>query len=191
MTFDEKLTVCRLRMDGKSVAAIASVIGCSYQSIYNFLRSLPQVQREDHSMPKYDKNRVLELCNDYLAGASVSTLAKVYGMQEREVLDVFSYLAEKRPNRLRHSMYPVLTDWIRMNGYSVKSFAAKLDMTPNRLSRVFSGKGHMRYELAVKIRNFTGLPLSSIYSTVMEADRSPTVSTTPPAKLKKETGKIE
>lgn len=183
MTYDEKLTICRLRLEGKSISEIAGEVGFSYQAIYNFLRKLPSVTRTVRTKPSWSNKRVMSLCADYLSGASVSTLASFYKMKEQEILEIFAYFTEKRPSVIRNSMYPVLTDWIRLNGYTLKSFAAELDMTPNKLSRIFNGQGHMRYETAVKIRDFTGIPFSRIYAQVMVADTAPPVSTEPPAKL--------
>lgn len=134
---------------------------------------------------------MMALCADYLSGASVSTLANFYKMDEHEILEVFAYITEKRPSAIRNSMYPVLTDWIRLNGYTLKSFSEELGMTPNKLSRIFNGQGHMRYETAVKIRDFTKIPLSRIYAQVMAADTAPVVSTEPPAKLTREAMAVE
>ncbi len=184
MTYDEKLSICRLRIEGKSVAAIAKEVGFSNQAVFGFLQKLPHVERDVHIRPNWSSKFILSLCADYLSGNSISMLAEQYKMDEAEVLDIFSYLVEKRPSSIHNSMYPELTNWIRLNGYSLKAFALELGVTPNRLARVCSGKGHMRYELAKKIQEFTNLPFSLIYATVIEADKSASTAAEPPAKRK-------
>lgn len=106
-------------------------------------------------------------------------------MDEYEILDIFSYLVERRPSAIHNSMYPALTNWIRLNGYSLRGFALELGIAPSRFARVCNGKTHMSYEMAVKIRDFTGLSFSSIYSTVREAEKTESTFKAPPAKLKK------
>ena len=96
MTYDEKLSICRLRIKGKSVAAIAKEVGFSNQAVFGFLQKLPHAERETHIRPDCSSKRILSLCADYFSGASISTLAANYKMEEKDVLDVFSYLAEKR-----------------------------------------------------------------------------------------------
>ena len=181
MTYDEKLSICRLRIKGKSVAAIAKEVGFSNQAVFGFLQKLPHAERETHIRPDCSSKRILSLCADYFSGASISTLAANYKMEEKDVLDVFSYLAEKRPSTIHNSMYPELTNWIRLNGYSLKAFAEELGITSNRFSRICRGKSHMSYEIADKIRTITKIPFSHIYSTVIAADKSSQLSD-PPAK---------
>ncbi len=111
-------------------------------------------------------------------------------MSEPEVLEIFSYIAEKKPIAIRNSQYPALTDWMNLNGYTVQSFAVLLDIPASKLSRIINGRTHLRYETAMQIKDITGLPLRKIYNHVLnpkqEGKEAPQVSLEPPKKQQKE-----
>lgn len=190
MTYEDKLTVCRMRLNGSNISSIAEELGCSYQTICNFLKKLPRVDRQIRSHPNRSNKKLMAVCADYLAGASIGSLAKTYRMSEPEVLEIFSYIAEKKPIAIRNSQYPALTDWMNLNGYTVQSFAVLLDIPASKLSRIINGRTHLRYETAMQIKDITGLPLRKIYNHVLnprqEGKEAPQVSLEPPKKQQKE-----
>lgn len=188
MTYEDKLTVCRMRLNGANISSIAEELGCSYQTICNFLKKLPRVDRQLRAHPNRSNKKLMAVCADYLAGASVGSLAKTYRMSEPEVLEVFSYIAEKKPIAIRNSRYPALTNWMNLNGYTVQSFAALMQIPASKLSRIINGREHLRYETAMQIKDITGLPLRKIYNHVLntpkEEHEASQTSLEPPKKQK-------
>lgn len=177
-----------MRLDGANISTIAEQIGCSYQTICNFLKKIPKVDRPVRKHPSQSNKRLMAICADYLAGASIGTLAKTYRLSEQEIAEILSYIAERKPIPVRNTRYPAVTDWMNLNGYTVASFAALLDISPSKFIRIINGRSHMRYELASKIRDVTGLPFQKIFNKMFNQDEPEPGegSLNPPGKLSKE-----
>lgn len=163
MTFDTKLRICRLRLEGGTIDSVARAVGCSRQSVSYFLKSLPKGERSIRGRPRRSNTQLMAICADYLAGASIDAIAQKFEMDADEVKEVFLSITERKATSARNTHYPELSAWMTLNGYTYKMFSEAIGISYSSFASIINGRSHMRYELAVKIRDFTGLPFKKIY----------------------------
>ena len=164
MDMTTKLAVCDMRLDGASVYEIAMRFQVTPQSIHNFVSTFPY-EAKRFINPNCGKDMMINVCQDYIKGSSVEEISENFGLTDSEINAIFNCISRRKSVRLKNTLYPVLTDWMRDNGWTVKDLAGVIGMSPQKLGAIISGKnkGGMPYDLAKQIQKITGLSFSDIF----------------------------
>jgi DNA-binding Lrp family transcriptional regulator len=163
MTFDQKLMICRLRLEGRSIHEIGKEIRFSAQTVLNFLNKLPRNDKVKAKRPHLDAEIMLGVCEDYLKGLSVYEISLKTGISEKIINDIFWYITARKPSHITSEIYPAVAEWMQINGHTLKSMSQLLGLPTSSFSQILSGKKHMPLAVAYKIRGISGLPLATIF----------------------------
>ena len=164
MDMTTKLAVCDMRLDGASVYEVAEEFKVTPQSIHNFVSLFP-CEEKLIIKPECGKDVMINACRDFIMGCTIEEIASNYGLTDSDVKAIFSCISKRKSVRVKKSLYPALTDWMRDNGWSVKGLSEIIGVTPSKLSAIIAGKQKnvMPYDMAKKIQDITNLSFAEIY----------------------------
>lgn len=162
--------ICKQRLQGISIIEISDSLNLSRQCIYNVLKKFPKDTAETpcYAMP-YES--AVEACDLFLHGQSVPQIAETIGEPENDIYSVFYALTAKRVRTPTNTGkgYPAIIDWLKSHGGSTDILAGICQLQREQLWKMLSGRVFMPYDVAIKIKDYTGLTLNEIYDNVLEA----------------------
>lgn len=169
---NDRMRICVMRFEGKSISQIGKAFGVTKQTILNFLKSLPHSERETIIRPDFTTELVTDICSDYFQGMKFPALAEKYAIPEADIADLFSYFSARKLSSSRTKYYPALAKWMRQHSYSNALMAKELDIPVYKFCNIVGGYEHMRYDLAERICGMTGLTMSELFSKVFKPSTS-------------------
>lgn len=169
LTRKSKREILLLRLEGKSGRDIASQLGMSYQSVYDFLHALPGAEVQDKVLrPDISDKVMADIIERYLDEEPLYSIARSHGLKKKDLVDTFAFIRQSKYSNTHSALYPAVAEWMNTHGYSMLHMAKILDVDAVVFRGIMTGTSfHMSLEIAKKISGVTGLSLEEIFGSVV------------------------
>lgn len=185
---DRVCEIVRRRLIGVPVAEIAQDLGISRQYIYNILSRLPKDETASTRAITLPVGKQYNIAVDYLNSfpfpqdvknrgrekcimESIALVAEKHHMDKETVYTVLCRITEYHPSVRHFPYYSSIERWKIQKSVSFKEFAAAVGCPQAMLKAILKCWYHMPLDLATRIKSFSGLSVTEIYSDLIEIDR--------------------
>lgn len=165
-------------MDGYGIRAVAQKVGCSYQTVSNYLRKLETSGRytikDIAPYHEFTPAEVQLFCETVpRTDGSIEAVSKVSGIPEERVETAMDYVTTKKLLPIEDSVYPAIADWMRRRNVTVKTLALNTGISQLRIRAILGGTYHMTLDQAKSIKRYTGLTLKTIFGDTFSDELEP------------------
>ncbi len=162
-----KRKILLARLDGYNTRATGKMVGCSYQSVSNYLGTLPVPEGFDPSekVPYhgFDKN-ICQIISNTLPGHedNLDAVCEETHLDKVTVETAIKYIVSKKARVFDQSRNPLLNAWIRRNGISLQEFSELMGISTSTMRSILDGTHVMTLKIAKQLKDVTGLSLREL-----------------------------
>ena len=170
------------RLTGEPVSEISKETGVSRQYIYNVISRLPKDNAEIPARPLFPVKLEYHLVMEYLQRCSremtedeqqmlIENISRDYGLDAEPVYKTLCRLTVRHPSIEHYPYYSNIEKWERDHMVSLQNLVESIGTYRAKMRAILRGWEHMPLDLAVRIRDYSGLSITEIYSDLIELDK--------------------
>ena len=170
------------RLTGEPVAEISRKTGVSRQYIYNVISRLPKDNAEIPAQQQFPVRLEYHLVMEYLQRCSremagdeqkmlVREIAADFGLDTDDVYKTLCRLTVRHPSIEHYPFYSNIEKWERDHMVSLQNLVESVGTYRAKMQAILRGWEHMPLNLALRIRDYSGLSITEIYSDLIELDK--------------------
>lgn len=181
--------IVRRRLLGDPITEIAGDLGISRQYIYNVLSRLPKNDKAAKLDSSLSINEQFNIVIDYLDCFPFPQEIKKYGREKCEkeaimavadghnldyetVYNALCRMTDYHPSVRHYPYYTNIERWKIQKAVSFKDFSEAVRCPQATLNAILKCWKHMPFDLALKIKAFSGLSIEEIYSDLLKLDET-------------------